>query len=102
MYHYYVNQTGERVGTTGSGDSRFDCFATKEGSSHTGVKILCGTRLVGDTYKVVVEDLIAVGLPASGTVNVRMRALASTEAPTPMLGSPWIWVSLATLTVATL
>ncbi|KAJ9608904.1 hypothetical protein H2200_006675 [Cladophialophora chaetospira] len=70
VYNYYVNMNGERVGTSGAGDRKFDCFATKDGSSRQEVKILCGTRLVGDTYQVTVEDLSSVGLSPSGTLQI--------------------------------
>ncbi|KIW14275.1 hypothetical protein PV08_07057 [Exophiala spinifera] len=69
VYRYYAtNMTGERVATTGAGDRKFDCYATMDGNG--AVKILCGTRLVGDTYSVTAEGLAAAGLPDSGTVNI--------------------------------
>ena len=72
VYNYYSqNMTGHRVGTTGSSDAKFDVYATVSDK----VRILCGTRLVTGTWQLTVENLSAVGLPSSGTVNIQTWGL---------------------------
>ena len=59
--------TGYRVGTTPSADLVLDTYVTV-GSSL--VKILCGARIETGTWQITVNDLSAVGLATSGTLNI--------------------------------
>lgn len=59
--------TGYRVGTTPSADLALDTYVTV-GSSL--VKILCGVRIKTGTWQITVNDLSAVGLPTSGTLDI--------------------------------
>ena len=63
--------TGHRVRTTGSSDAKFDVYATVNDK----VRILCGTRLVTGTWQLTVENLSAVGLPTSGSLNIQTWGL---------------------------
>ena len=68
VYQYYSqNMTGNRVATTGSTDAKFDAYATVGDK----VRILCGTRLVTGTWQLQVQNLNAIGLPSSGSVNIQ-------------------------------
>ncbi len=68
VYQYYhLNQTGTRMGTTGSADGAFDVYATKTGSV---VKILCGSRAKTGTWDITVTNLTSLGLPTSGAITI--------------------------------
>jgi hypothetical protein len=68
VYKYYnLNMTGYRVGTAPSADLALDTYVTV-GSSL--VKILCGVRIETGTWQITVNDLSAVGLPTSGTLDI--------------------------------
>ena len=82
-YNYYVkNQTGFRAGTTASTDGKFDVYATVSDK----VRILCGTRLVTGTWELTVENLSAVGLPTSGTLNIQTWGLIDSGHTTEVTG----------------
>ncbi|GIK07134.1 hypothetical protein Aspvir_002789 [Aspergillus viridinutans] len=65
--YYHLNQTGIRLGTTGSADGGFDVYATKTGSV---VKILCGSRAETGTWDITVTNLASLGLPSSGSITI--------------------------------
>ncbi|KAK4502182.1 hypothetical protein PRZ48_005607 [Zasmidium cellare] len=70
VYKYYSqNMTGNRVGTSVSQDGKFDAYATVGGGL---AKVLMGVRPpTQGTYTVSLSNLTALGLPASGNLNVR-------------------------------
>ncbi|KAG8625522.1 hypothetical protein KVT40_007273 [Elsinoe batatas] len=70
LYKYYGGMAGTRVSTSGSADGGFDVFATK-GDVAKSVKVLAGNRGNTQTYDLTVNGLTSVGLPASGTVDIR-------------------------------
>ncbi|KAF7158185.1 hypothetical protein CNMCM5623_002851 [Aspergillus felis] len=65
--YYHLNQTGIRLGTTGSADGAFDVYATKTGSV---VRILCGSRAKTGTWDITVTNLASLGLPSSGSITI--------------------------------
>jgi len=68
VYKYYnLNMTGYRVGTTPSADLILDTYATVGTSL---VKVLCGARIQTGTWQITVNNLSAVGLATSGTLNI--------------------------------
>jgi hypothetical protein len=62
-----LNMTGYRVGTSPSADLKLDTYATV-GSDM--VRVLTGVRITTGTWQVTINDLSAVGLPQSGTLNI--------------------------------
>lgn len=62
--------TGTRVQTVRSPDTLFDIYATREGTSVSTVKMLCGSRLTSGTWDILVTGLEAVELPAEGTITI--------------------------------
>lgn len=70
VYKYYTqNMTGNRVGSSVSSDGKFDAYATVGGGF---AKVLMGVRPpTTGTYSVTMNKLSALGLPASGNLNVR-------------------------------
>lgn len=68
VYKYYnLDMTGYRVGTSPSADLKLDTYATV-GSDM--VRILTGVRITTGTWQITVNDLSAVGLPESGSLNI--------------------------------
>jgi hypothetical protein len=68
VYKYYnLNMTGHRVGTCPSQDLKLDTYTTV-GSDM--VRILTGVRITIGTWQITVNDLSAVGLATSGTLNI--------------------------------
>ncbi len=69
VYAYYnQNMTGVRANTTGTGDRWMDVYAT---IGTDKVRILCGVRTDIGTWELQVNNLSAVGLPTSGTLNIQ-------------------------------
>lgn len=89
VYQYYnLNMTGQRIATTGSGDAKFDCYATSGGTIFT-VKILCGSRLTNGNYNIRVSNLQSLGAPSSGSITIQTYhfdytdgAFGNVQAPT--------------------
>lgn len=68
VYKYYnLNMTGYRVGSSPSADLKLDTYTTV-GSDM--VKILTGVRITVGTWQITVNDLSAVGLAESGSLNI--------------------------------
>jgi hypothetical protein len=68
VYKYYnLNMTGYRVGTSPSTDLKIDTYATVGLDT---VRVLTGVRIATGTWEVTINDLSAVGLPDSGTLNI--------------------------------
>lgn len=65
--YYYQNMTGYRVGTTPSTDLKLEAYATVG----TTAKVLVGVRVATGTWTLELNDLSAIGLPTSGTLNVQ-------------------------------
>lgn len=77
VYKYYnLNMTGERVSTTGTGDRLMDVYATVDSDT---VRILCGARITAGTWQITVDNMSAVGLPTSGTINIQTWGFAGTS-----------------------
>lgn len=69
VYKYYnKNMTGYRVGSTPSSDLKLDAYATVGSSSAI---VLVGVRITTGTWTLQLNDLSAIGLPTSGTLNVQ-------------------------------
>lgn len=69
VYKYYnLNMTGHRVGTTPSSDLKLEAYATV---GSTSAIVLVGVRVATGTWTLQLDDLSAVGLPTSGTLNVQ-------------------------------
>ncbi|CAN8097450.1 unnamed protein product [Discula destructiva] len=66
--YYYQNMTGYRVGTTPSTDLKLDAYATV---GSTSAIVLVGVRITTGTWTLQLNDLSAIGLPTSGTLNVQ-------------------------------
>ena len=77
VYKYYnLNMTGHRVGTLPSGDLKMDVYATVDGST---AKLLFGARPTNTgTWQIQINSLSSIGLPTSGTLNVRTWAFPLT------------------------
>ncbi|CAH0003824.1 unnamed protein product [Clonostachys byssicola] len=72
VYKYYNrNMTGNRVATTASSDRTVDAYATVN-NGHA--KILFGSRSVSDTAFIKVNDISCLGLPESGTLDIKIWA----------------------------
>lgn len=68
VYKYYASDmTGHRVGTVPSADLVLDTYATV---GFDMVKILCGARVETGTWQITVNDLSAIGLARSRTLNI--------------------------------
>ncbi|KAJ5889367.1 hypothetical protein N7504_010177 [Penicillium tannophilum] len=77
VYKYYnLNMTGERANTTGTGDRLMDVYATIDKDK---VRILCGVRITEGTWQITVDNMSAVGLPKSGTIDVQTWGFAGTD-----------------------
>ncbi|TVY75814.1 hypothetical protein LSUE1_G004577 [Lachnellula suecica] len=69
VYKYYnLNMTGHRVGSSPSADLKLDTYATVGTDL---VRVLTGVRITTGTWQITINDLSAVGLPTSGTLNIR-------------------------------
>jgi hypothetical protein len=69
VYKYYAqSMTGHRVATTPSGDKKLDVYATV---GEDAARCLVGVRLATGTWQMRIEGLSALGLPKSGTVNIK-------------------------------
>nr|UYL90302.1 glycoside hydrolase 5 [Talaromyces funiculosus] len=66
--YYYQNMTGYRVGTTPSTDLKLDAYATVGTDGYA--RVLVGVRIEEGTWELQLNDLTALGLPSSGTLNV--------------------------------
>lgn len=67
-YKYYsTNMTGHRVGSQPSGDLALDVYGTVGTDL---VRLLVGVRLQKGTWELQVDNLSAVGLPTSGSLNI--------------------------------
>jgi hypothetical protein len=69
LYKYYAQMDGARLATTASADRRIDVFAVKSDST---VKIITGTRTVHAPYEVKISGLQSLGLPAQGSIAVKV------------------------------
>ncbi|KAJ4418352.1 hypothetical protein N0V82_005633 [Gnomoniopsis sp. IMI 355080] len=68
LYKYYCQEmTGYRVATTPSTDLKLDAYATVG----TTAKVMVGVRVATGTWTLQLDDLSAIGLPTSGTLNVQ-------------------------------
>jgi hypothetical protein len=68
VYQYYnLNMTGYRVGTSPSADLKLDTFATV---GKDMVRVLTGVRITTGTWQITINNLSAVGLPSSGSLNI--------------------------------
>lgn len=73
VYKYYgTGMRGSRAETRPSGSRDFDVYATVEGGSH--LRMLYGSRRQTAESAVRVNDLDAIGLPASGEAKIRVLA----------------------------
>lgn len=72
VYNYYSqNMTGQRVSTSVSSDGQLDAYATVDTTARTARVLLgCHPPTTG-TYDVTFSGLANLGLPSSGTLQVR-------------------------------
>ncbi|KAG5814118.1 hypothetical protein H9Q74_007937 [Fusarium xylarioides] len=72
VYNYYShNMTGQRVSTSVSSDGQLDAYATVDTKARTARVLLgCHPPTTG-TYDVTFSGLAKLGLPSSGTLQVR-------------------------------
>ncbi|EAW08790.1 glycoside hydrolase family 39 protein [Aspergillus clavatus NRRL 1] len=69
VYKYYNQKmTGHRVGTLPSSDLKLDAYATVGEDGYA--RVLVGVRNTKGTWQLQLNKLSALGLPASGTLNV--------------------------------
>lgn len=59
--------TGSRYGTLPSSDLALDTYAT---AGDGGARVLVGARIQTGTWDLTLNNLTALGLPDSGTLNV--------------------------------
>ncbi|KAL1874420.1 hypothetical protein VTK73DRAFT_297 [Phialemonium thermophilum] len=77
VYKYYSrNMTGTRVQTSPTADLRGEVYAVVGTNT---VRLLVGSRAATGTFNVQLENLSAVGLPESGTLNVHTWGFPSTD-----------------------
>ncbi|OQD79966.1 hypothetical protein PENANT_c041G00927 [Penicillium antarcticum] len=74
--YYYLNMTGSRVETSGTGDRLFDVYATVDSDK---VRVLSGTRITSGNWQITVDNLSAVGLPTEGSVDIQTWGFAGTS-----------------------
>jgi hypothetical protein len=68
VYQYYnLNMTGYRVGSSPSADLKLDTYATV---GKDMVRVLTGVRITTGTWQITINNLSAVGLPTSGSLNI--------------------------------
>ncbi|RHZ54011.1 glycoside hydrolase family 39 protein [Aspergillus thermomutatus] len=69
VYKYYNrNMTGHRVGTLPSSDLKLEAYATVGDDGYA--RVLVGVRITQGTWELQLNELSALGLPTSGTLNV--------------------------------
>ncbi|KAH1315105.1 hypothetical protein KXV58_007839 [Aspergillus fumigatus] len=69
VYKYYnLNMTGHRVGTLPSADLKLDAYAAV--GDDRVARVLVGVRIATGTWQLQLNQLSALGLPTSGTLNV--------------------------------
>ena len=85
LYKYYAGMMGTRAATAASSDLLFDVFATVSGNCLA--KIIAGTRTVQATYDIRVSGLSSLGLPTTGTVDVRIYRF-DWASPTGQISAP--------------
>ena len=89
-YNYYVqNMTGIRVSTTASSDGQLDAYAVVGSDGIARVLLGCNPPTTG-TYTVSLENMTALGLPSSGTLEVETLAfyVDSSDAHFGYMGAP--------------
>lgn len=70
MYNYYAqSMSGTKLTTTGSGDRALDVFATL--GSDRKVRVLAGVRAQTGTWEIELRNLVALGLPVSGSLTIQ-------------------------------
>lgn len=75
VYKYYAqNMTGTRVQTSPTADLRGEVYAVV---SDTTVRLLVGSRVATGTFNIQLQNLAAVGLPQSGTLNIHTWGFTS-------------------------
>lgn len=67
MKYYATNMTGYRVQTDSTADTNGDVYAVVDTDR---VRLLVGARVATGTWNINLTDLTALGLPASGTLNI--------------------------------
>lgn len=71
VYKYYnLNMTGNRHGTLPSSDLALDAYATAGDGWGRVLGVLVGVRVETGTWNLTLNNLTALGLPDSGTLNV--------------------------------
>ncbi|KAH0278744.1 hypothetical protein KCU91_g2243, partial [Aureobasidium melanogenum] len=65
--YYHLNMTGERATTTGTGDGVVDVYATIDSDK---ARILTGVNNQQGTWFITLNNLSALGLSTSGTLNM--------------------------------
>lgn len=68
VYKYYAQMTGYRVATLPTADKGGDVYAVV-GSDK--VRLLVGSRTNTGTWYIRLDNMVALGLPASGTLNIQ-------------------------------
>lgn len=69
VYKYYgTNMTGYRVGTLPSEDLKLDAYATV--GDDRVARVLVGVRITTGTWQLQLDNLSALGLPESGSLNI--------------------------------
>lgn len=66
--YYHLNMTGERATTTGTGDGVMDVYATIDSDK---ARILTGVNNQQGTWFITLNNLSALGLATSGTLNIQ-------------------------------
>ena len=70
VYKYYTqNMTGYRVATAPTSDFSGDVYATVDGTQKVA-RLLIGARVTTGNWNIQLNDLSAIGLPTSGTLNI--------------------------------
>lgn len=79
LYKYYAtSMVGERATTTGSGNMKWDVFATI-GARGDQVRILAGSRATAGNYTIQIQGLASVGYSSSGTLNAKYWAFYGSD-----------------------
>ncbi|KAG9595776.1 hypothetical protein KCU77_g9587, partial [Aureobasidium melanogenum] len=66
--YYHLNMTGERATTTGTGDGVMDVYATIDSDK---ARILTGVNNQQGNWFITLNNLSALGLSTSGTLNIQ-------------------------------
>jgi hypothetical protein len=86
VYKYYaLNMTGTRVQTTPTADLRGEVYAVVDVDI---VRLLVGSRVATGTFYIQMENLLDVGLPESGTLNIHTWGFPGTDDHYAELDSP--------------